>query len=210
MKINKTILIFTSACLALIACDEQSPGLEYMPDMYRSRAVEAYSETVLTEDGKSALDPVKNSIPRGHNLYAYPNTNEGYALAGEHLKNPLVFSEDVLLEGKRIYGNFCVHCHGKKGEGDGSVPTNSDYPPPPSYTNQLKDLPAGKIFHTLTYGKNLMGSHASQISQEDRWKLVYYVQSLQDPARFDAMYRNKTEEINQNPSESEDLSMNQN
>jgi hypothetical protein len=31
----------------------------------------------------------------------------------------------------------------------------------------------------MTYGKGLMGSHASQLSQEERWKLVYYVQKLQ-------------------------------
>ena len=39
-----------------------------------------------------------------------------------------------------------------------------------------------------------MGSHASQISAEDRWRLVYYVQSLQDPERFDNMYRNASAE----------------
>jgi len=26
-----------------------------------------------------------------------------------------------------------------------------------------------------------MGSHASQLTQEERWKLVYYVQKLQGP-----------------------------
>jgi hypothetical protein len=45
----------------------------------------------------------------------------------------------------------------------------------------LKNLPEGKIFHTLTYGKGTMGSHASQLTQEERWKLVFYVQKLQGP-----------------------------
>ena len=31
----------------------------------------------------------------------------------------------------------------------------------------------------MTYGKGLMGSHASQLTKEERWKVVYYVQHLQ-------------------------------
>ena len=36
----------------------------------------------------------------------------------------------------------------------------------------------------MTYGKGLMGSHASQLTKEERWKVVYYVQKLQgkDPS----------------------------
>ena len=37
------------------------------------------------------------------------------------------------------------------------------------------------MFHSITYGKGTMGSHASQLTQEERWKLVYYVQKLQGP-----------------------------
>jgi mono/diheme cytochrome c family protein len=196
MKRLKLLIVLAGFFTIMFSsCDDQSPGIEYMPDMYRSRAVEAYSETVLTLDNKSALQPAENSIPRGFLPYPYPNTNEGYEMAGENLKNPIPFSEEELKKGKEIYSNFCVHCHGKKGDGKGSVPENSDYPNPPSYQTQLKDLPAGKIFHTLMYGKNLMGSHASQISKEDRWRLVYYVQSLQDADRFDKMYRGAGEEM---------------
>ena len=81
-----------------------------------------------------------------------------------------------------MYGNFCIHCHGEKGDGQGTVGTNSNgaYPAPPSYTSAaIVDLPAGQIFFSMTYGKGLMGSHASQLTKEERWKVVYYVQSLQ-------------------------------
>jgi hypothetical protein len=43
----------------------------------------------------------------------------------------------------------------------------------------MKALTAGKIYHTITYGVNNMGSHAPQISPTDRWKVVMYVQELQ-------------------------------
>jgi mono/diheme cytochrome c family protein len=163
--------------------DANSPGVEFMPDMYRSPSLEYYQ--VHTLDGDTlynALSPVKGSISRGYLPYVYPNTAEGYEAAGLNLKNPLTEKtrEEYEVEGEVIYGKFCVHCHGATGAGDGKV--GGKLPgPPPAYNGTLKNLPEGKIFHTLTYGKGTMGSHASQLTQEERWKLVYYVQKLQGP-----------------------------
>lgn len=188
--------------------DSNSPGLEYMPDMYRSPSIEAYVDyglvkerivDSLVKDTPSLLPPLGtvpystselNDLPyahgapigfdKTHGLYEAIFDSTGYVDAIMDV-NPITFSEDVLKEGKRLYGNFCIHCHGKKGDGQGSVVTNSGgkFPPPPSYTNQLKDLPSGQIFYSMTYGKGLMGSHASQLTKEERWKVVYYVQKLQ-------------------------------
>jgi hypothetical protein len=44
----------------------------------------------------------------------------------------------------------------------------------------MKDLTDGKIYHTITYGVNAMGSYASQVAPEDRWKIVMYVHHLQN------------------------------
>ena len=57
--------------------------------------------------------------------------------------------------------------------------TNGGFPPPPAYNAALKDLSAGKIFFSITYGKGLMGAHASQLSKEERWKVVHHVELLQ-------------------------------
>ena len=35
----------------------------------------------------------------------------------------------------------------------------------------------GEMFHTITYGKGLMGSHASQLNKEERWKLVHFIRT---------------------------------
>ncbi len=178
--------IFMLGLIVLQSCkSDNAPGYEYMPDMYRSPSLETYAETDLTSHGSTALQPVEGTIPVGFVPYAYPNTAEGYAAAGENLKNPLVFNEDVLAEGKAVFTKMCIQCHGKAGKGDGTVASNPRWPgPPPAYDSPaLKDLPEGKIFHSIHYGKGLMGSHASLIVQEDRWKLVHYVQYLQDKDR---------------------------
>jgi len=82
---------------------------------------------------------------------------------------------------------MCKHCHGAKGDGKGSI-TNPVYGAVPSYSDAtpnrrgnraMKDLRAGHIYHTIMFGLNAMGSHASQINEEERWKIVMYVQTLQ-------------------------------
>ena len=116
--------------------------------------------------------------------YAYPNTTEGYEAAGLNLKSPVEMTEATVAQGKIIYTKFCQHCHGEKGDGDGAVVTNGQHPPPGAYTGALKDLPEGKIFHTLTYGKGMMGSHASQLNKEERWLVTRYVQYLQNGGKL--------------------------
>jgi mono/diheme cytochrome c family protein len=161
--------------------DVNSPGLEFMPDMYRSPSVEYYGIHVVNGDTLyNAMTPVKGTIARGYMPYVYPNTPEGYEQAGLYLKNPIAYSEAVEKDGEALYGKFCVHCHGASGAGDGKVGLKLPGAPP-SYSGPLKNLPEGKIFHSITYGKGLMGNHASLLTQEERWKLVYYVQKLQGP-----------------------------
>lgn len=174
--------------------DENSPGVEFMPDMYRSPSLEYYQTHMV--DGQmemNAKEPVKGTVARGFLPYGYENNNEGYEKAGANLKNPLtgLSREEYEKQGEVLYGKFCVHCHGATGEGDGKV--GAKLPgAPPSYTGVLKNLPEGKIFHSITYGKGLMGQHASLLTQEERWKLVYFVQKLQGPKEAAAADSTKT------------------
>ena len=190
-KHYKTIkFVFVSALFGLVltsftSCgkkDVNSPGVEFMPDMYRSPSLEYYG--IHTVDGdtiNSAKKPVEGTVSRGYIPYVYSNTPEGYEQAGLNLHNPYASQKDAFeKDGEVLYGKFCVHCHGAAGAGDGKVAGKLPGPPP-AYNGALKNLPEGKIFHSITYGKNSMGSHASQLTQEERCKLVFYVQKLQGP-----------------------------
>ncbi len=194
LKYNISLVTSALVCIVVLmsSCttDPNSPGVEYMPDMYRSPSYETYSKNPFFKDSLTAQLPVAGSIGRGEwpenssliNAlpYAYPNTLEGYTVAGEDLKNPLAKSPEVAAQGKVIYEKMCMHCHGPKGAGDGSLIATGKFPPPPAYNGPaLKELPEGKMFHTITYGKGLMGSHASQLTKEDRWKVIQYIQELQ-------------------------------
>jgi mono/diheme cytochrome c family protein len=206
IKLMAIATFAVSAMMTSCVSDSNSPGLEYMPDMYRSAPIEAYVDygefkgkyvDSLVKDNPALLPPTGtvpyskvslNDMPyehgapfgwdKSHGLYGFDFDSTGYTDAIADV-NPIEYSDDVKKEGKALYGKFCIHCHGEKGDGQGSVVTNGGYPAPPSYQAALKDLPAGQIFYSVTYGKGLMGSHSSQLTKEERWKVVYHVQTLQ-------------------------------
>lgn len=177
---------FTAFCFALLlsSCnkhDNKAPGLEFMPDMYRSPAYATYDPSPLTNDSSSSLHPVEGTVARGQYVgFNYPNTNEGYEASAE-LKNTLEASASNLEEGKRQYEIYCAQCHGEKGDGQGWLQIKGDKFPVISYYDAAhKDLPDGKMFFSISYGKNLMGPHASLVSATDRWKIIMYINKLQE------------------------------
>ena len=175
-----------SGVMLLGSCgnDPKSPGLEFMPDMYRSSSYETYQAASLFADSSTALAPVAGTIPRGFDTYfPYPNTNEGYEAAGAELKNPFAGNDESLKEGDRLFHIYCQHCHGEKGDGNGTLRIKGEKFPVPSYFDDAHiNLPEGKMFFSVTYGKNLMGSHASQLNPDERWKIITYIKSLQAKA----------------------------
>lgn len=201
---SMALACFGFAAIVMTSCksDPNSPGFEYMPDMYRSPSMETYVENKTGFGGKDSMTarmPVMGTIPRGFEMFPLDGSNEAYYIA-DSLKNPIAFSEEVMEYGKDRYTKMCSHCHGETGAGDGLVVTNGGHPPPPAFNGgnssrggKMNDLGAGKIVHTITYGLNMMGPHASQISLEDRWKIAHYIQELQGKD-LEAMYGGEIKE----------------
>lgn len=207
MKIEKLInqFVFPMLAIALLsgcAASGDNPGLEYAPQMYHSTPYEPlsqiqdeeagqwltstenedhgefYNSNRYNPNGMTMREPVPNTVKRGKYLPTHI-AKEDYALAEASLMNPLDSSKAIIGEGKVLYERFCDHCHGAKGQGDGSV--GQVYKGVTSYTSaSVKDKGAGHIYHVITNGKGRMGAHASQISEDDRWKIVRYVQTLQN------------------------------
>ncbi|MFN0032381.1 MAG: c-type cytochrome [Flavobacteriales bacterium] len=200
---RRTIGIFTFTAVVFSSCSEDpnSPGTEYMPDMYRSPALEAYIDygdnqhmdwTQVRKDANGiatrySLIPPTGTVPyMGSNemaqfAFPYPlsNTDADYERSATEIKSPLAANEANISRGKEIYTLMCTHCHGKEGHGDGAISKNGHIQGIPDYASKLKDLPEGKMYHTITYGKGLMGQHASQMNQLERWQVIEYVKCLQ-------------------------------
>ena len=185
------ILIISIACIALLSScsnnEDGKPGYEFMPDMYRSPSLEIYSSNSFFKDSLNARLPVAGTIPRGFVPFDYDNNLEDYLLAGNQLKNPFKYSDENIEKGEKLYQMFCAHCHGKNGDGKGSI-THPVYGAIPSYSDDvmirrtgenMNDLAAGHIYHAIYYGLNAMGPHNSQINDTERWLITMYVQELQ-------------------------------
>lgn len=199
LAMNKSKVVLASFCIlagavVFSACkDKRSTGLEYARNMYDPLApnpdqpLSTTNELMKSFKGQTAQTPPAHTVPVGFDKYDYPNTKEGYEAAGAALVNPLAMTEVNLQSGKHYYTVFCAPCHGEKGDGQGHLVKIEKISGIPGYHGEaassrgglMKDLTAGKIYHTIMYGLNNMGSHASQLSPEERWKVVMYVQQLQ-------------------------------
>lgn len=199
-KIKIISLIAAVGCISIIitSCgkkDVNSPGVEFMPDMYRSPSLETNMTYVSLINGDTLQVnrmPVAGTIARGYLPYAFANTPEGYDQAKVNAHNPFAKNNTNVKQGEELYSKFCIQCHGPAGQGDGAVGLKLPGPPP-SYTSaSYINMTEGEIFQIITYGKGLMGAHASILSQEERWKLVLYVQKLQHPDNATASVADST------------------
>jgi|TARA_Y100000748_G_C15257858_1_gene395512 mono/diheme cytochrome c family protein len=144
--------------------------------MYESVGYGTYDESDAFPNGIEAQLPVEGSVPRGWQPYEFEDSNEGYELAKVNLTSPLLNNEDNLANGKKMYEIYCSVCHGSKGDGNGILMEREKFLGIPSYAD--RDITEGSIYHVLMYGINLMGSHAGQVNDEERWQISQYVLKL--------------------------------
>jgi mono/diheme cytochrome c family protein len=189
--INFPVIAAITLIASLSSCDDKrSPGSIYMPDMAYSRTYEAYDlldSTLFTNDmfdkGGNKIyfnaSPARGTIKRGEMFpYTLPNDSAGYA-ASAGVQNPLgALTAQELEEAGRLYNINCGVCHGAKGAANG--PLAGKVGGIINLTlDQYKQMADGTMFHSITYGKNNMGSYASQIDRKQRWMVIKYVRTLQ-------------------------------
>ncbi len=199
-----TVCVAVVLTAVVTACGDgttRSRGWEFSRNMYDPIAYNPDQPNDNFKNKQTAQLPPSGTNPIGFERFEYANTMEDYERAGAELQNPLAVTKENLAEGEHLFLVNCAVCHGKEGKGDGSITKDrsvtdsrgtrqlENFPPPPSYARStganssrggaMADLSAGKIYHTIYYGLNTMGSHASQLNPEERWKVVMYVQELQ-------------------------------
>ena len=178
MRIVYKIVIIIIALFFNSCKNNEYPNYEYMPNMYESTGYETYAENMLFENGQAALNPVDGTIPRGHSLYQYEDSNSGYELAKNNLQNPLEDDEINMAKAKELYEIYCGVCHGNKGDGQGILMKREKILGIPSYSDPGRDITEGSVYHVIYYGRNTMGSYANQLNEMERWMVTEYVMQL--------------------------------
>jgi mono/diheme cytochrome c family protein len=171
------------AVLLLSGClDKHHPGLVYMPDMAYSRAYEAYAPNNLKSENINYIPyPVQGTIRRGDLFpYTLPNDTIGYRMSAQ-IKDPLPPLDSLSMnEAQRLFNINCAICHGANLDAQGPMATSGKVGGIANLKlDQYKKLPEGTMFHVATYGKNNMGSYASQLNRKQRWMVVQYIKSQQ-------------------------------
>ena len=153
-------------------------GYEYMPDMTVSVPYDTFARNRVTRSGMTQQLPVRGTIPRGFLPIHYAKTPEDAERAGRELSFPQPPDAKTVEQGRQLYETFCAVCHGLSGDGDG--PLVPLIPNPPAYWSEhVRAMPAGHLFHVVTFGSGRMPAYASQVAVADRWSIVAYVQTLQ-------------------------------
>ena len=183
--------------LLITSCSDvkRKPGSIYMPDMAYSRAYESYADhSNLDKAGINYTSkPVSGTISRGEEMPFHiekdaiaDTTNY---VASKAVKSPIdSLTETDHKEAERLYLVNCAICHGAKLDGNGPLYKGGDGPYPAKPATLVGDakyeaMPAGQMFYSVTYGKNLMGSYASQLSRKQRWQVITYIKSKQAEAK---------------------------
>ncbi len=182
--------------VAFTGCgNKRNPGKIYMPDMAYSRGYETYAlrdstkfTTAEAARGGSKIFynniPVHGTIKRGELFpYTLPNDSNGYKMSANVTNPVLSMTEDEMKEAQRLYNINCAICHGDKGAGNGPIASSGKIGGIANLTlDTYVKMADGTMFHSITYGKNLMGSYASQLDRKQRWMIVKYIRTLQPKA----------------------------
>lgn len=170
-----------------------------MPDMAYSRAYETYLErdsTDFTTDLSKANTkifynnrPVLGTIMRGEDVtFLLTKDLQGDTtnyVAAKAVESPFPSpSAPELKEAERLYLINCAICHGAKLDGNGPLYKGGQgpFPAQPAIlvgNPKYEAMPAGQMFYSVAYGKNLMGSYASQLTRQQRWMIIAYIKSQQ-------------------------------
>jgi mono/diheme cytochrome c family protein len=184
-------LLLVALTVIAVSCSDvkRNRGKVYMPDMADSRAYETYSASPIFADGQTNREPVAGTVKRGELLpfhLAKDKTGDTANYVGSKLvKSPLVAMSDVeKKEAERLFLINCAICHGAKLDGNGPLWKDGDGPFPSKPAQLVGDaryenMPEGQMFYSVTYGKNLMGSYASQLDRKQRWMVIAYIKSKQ-------------------------------
>ena len=188
--------------LFMTACSDvrRGPGAVYMPDMGYSVAVETYAKLDSTrftsnpsELGEGKIyynaDPVAGTIARGDELpFPYqmdkPGDSTNY-VSSKQVQSPVTsLTPAESKEAQRLFLVNCAICHGAKLDGNGPLYKDGSGPfasKPATLVGDAKyeTMPEGQMFYSVTYGKNMMGSYASQITSKQRWMIIHYIKSQQ-------------------------------
>ncbi len=127
MTINRTNLVLAVLLLvavvfaATIDVDRSRTNFEFLPQMKRSAASNAWSVSTVFPNGRTMQAPVPGTIARGDLPLHYAATKEDAVRAGEELQNPFALDAGLAVQSSGIQTNPSVASALAPGEPDAAA-----------------------------------------------------------------------------------------
>lgn len=194
---KKISIIAVALTAVTVACSDvkRTPGSIYMPDMAESRAYETYADhsNLAEKDIYYTGVPVDGTIPRGAEMPFHIAKDAAGDTTNFHasrlVPNPIqTMSEQETVEAERLYQINCGICHGSKLDGNGPLYKDGSGPYAAKPATLIGDaryeaMADGQMFYSVTYGKNMMGSYASQLTRKQRWMIIKFIKDKQKASK---------------------------
>ncbi len=158
-------------------------------DMHDQPKKKPQAASVFFADGKSARNFVPGTIPHDTSDDLHANDSRWLAedaafytgkVDGKPVEYfPLQVDATLLERGRNRFNVNCTPCHGRLGNGDGTVVARGMKRPPSYHIERLQKVAPGYIYDVITNGFGAMYDQADRINPKDRWAIVAYVRALQ-------------------------------
>lgn len=148
-------------------------------DMFEEPKYKPLVESSFYVDGRSA-----RPVPPG--TFAYGVADEGDAIERGVEKNgdfvagiPLPVDETLLRRGRERFDIYCSPCHGRLGDGNGTVAKRGFKIPADLNSARVRNAPPGYLYAVIENGYGAMPDYEDQVDVHDRWAIVAYIRALE-------------------------------
>ena len=160
-------------------------------EMYRGMKKD-YKPDTASASAKTNAQLVSASLEDKEDAPAADAAAEDVSMWMTEFPAGITVDKQFVERGQQRFDIYCSACHGYDANGNGLVNQRAmalgangqaQWTAAKSLHDEIvKDdskNPLGRIFDTITNGRNTMGPYGSQIPVEDRWAIVAYVKALQ-------------------------------
>lgn len=111
-------------------------------------------------------------------VFAHEKTGWIAPESAKKVKNPIKATKASIQRGKEIYEKKCAFCHGEKGDGRGPAGVGLNPKPTNFRESHGEKMTDGEHFWKLTTGRGAMPSYEKDLTVEERWHVINYINTF--------------------------------
>jgi hypothetical protein len=170
---RRSLLLLTGLAALAAGCGDTT----IFDPMERQPKFKAFAANPLYEDGRAMRQPPEGAVPRERQTQR-PEITSGRDRSGQVVSTiPVPLTRELMLQGRTKFEIHCAVCHGLIGDGVSLVATQMSLRPPPNL-HTLRNKSPGHVFQVISEGFGLMASYAPQLTAQERWAVVAYLEAL--------------------------------